>query len=105
MALWPRIFSHAKAALICALSSLLLVAPACRAFCKAQSCEAPRATEKLSCHESAAAAANEHASTTFDSERSCSLQEMPVALPATFRNPSSDLLGSPNITGLASIAG
>lgn len=84
MAFRTPVVARTKAALICVLALLLLVAPVCGALCKAQACSFPETSEQAPCHESAgpmtAAADSVHA------ERSCALQELPVALPADFRS-------------------
>jgi hypothetical protein len=78
-----------KTALICVLALLLLVTPVCGALCQAQACDLLKAAEKSTCHESAGSMTN-RAGSSVRAERSCGLQELPVALPADFRSLRSD---------------
>jgi len=86
---------RAKSVLLCVLVLLLLVTPVCGALCNATACAVPKTAEKSPCHESAGAPTGEQAE-NFRAERSCGLQELPVALAADFRSSRPDSLASTN---------
>jgi hypothetical protein len=74
------------------LAALLLLTPICGTLCQAQMCDAQQTgAEKSACHESSGVSA-EPLNSHISSIRHCGLQQIPVALPASFRSASGDSL-------------
>jgi len=72
------------------LAVLLLLTPMCGAICQAQMCSPPQAgAEKSVCHESFGGAADS-SDIHISSMQNCTLQQLLVALPASFRSVSGD---------------
>jgi hypothetical protein len=92
MSLERKTFAVVRGASVLVLAVLLLLTPICGAICQAQMCDAQQTgAEKPACHESSGVTAdpsNSHISAI----RNCSLQQIPVALPASFRLASGDSL-------------
>jgi len=89
MAFWTPMIAWTKTVSICVLALLLQVTPVCGALCKAHACDLLKAAEKSTCHESAVSM-TDRAGSSVRAERSCGLQELPVALPADLRSLRSD---------------
>jgi hypothetical protein len=80
-----RKFAAVRSGSMFLLAVLLLLTPMCGATCQAQMCAHTQAGgEKSACHESLAAPADASDS-HISSMQNCALQQLPVALPASFR--------------------
>jgi hypothetical protein len=80
------------------LAVLLLLSPVCGALCQAQVCDAGQsAVNEPACHQSFSAASDSSAG-QISSFENCGLQDLPVALPVSFRSLTGD---SPLISSAA----
>jgi hypothetical protein len=85
-----RKFVAVRSGSVLVLAVLLLLTPMCGAICQAQMCApTPAGGEKSACHESFAAAADA-SNSHISSMQNCTLQQLSVALPASFRSLSGD---------------
>jgi hypothetical protein len=85
-----RKFAAVRSGCVLALAVLLLLAPMCGTICQSRVCAPTQAGgEKSACHESFAAAADA-SNSHISSIENCTLQQLPVALPASFRSLSDD---------------
>jgi hypothetical protein len=78
--------SSMRSASLLVVAVLLLLTPVCGVLCQGRMCDPPLAgAEKSACHESLGAAADPF-TRHIGSIRGCTLQELPIALPASFRS-------------------
>lgn len=86
----PKTLTSVRSVSLLAVAVLLLLTPVCGVLCQGRMCDLPLAgAEKSPCHESLGAAADPSAR-HIGSIRDCTLQELPIALPASFRSAAGD---------------